>query len=296
MSQSGAEHEQTRIAERGTDPDYVQHLEDFDRLSHEQIHHRVQAMNPGEIHTAAQLWVSIADSMFGALSALHVTVQSALSDGMSGHIADAAAVAARQFVQDATDIAEIANSTGHRLTAAAYGAEAVRKTVPPPMTHGSPNAREEQRQIALAALDANYTPIYPPAGAGVPAFFTVMTPGDGGAQRESLSGADGPEPRTDIPTTAPRTAAPDTNAPGIPADLRTPRTTALDTTPAATDSPTAQNNPGRGTTTEAFDPTNRFADTRTTDRQYPAPSDIQTKPTGTTPPGGLSSPSGRPTT
>ncbi|MEC3915874.1 hypothetical protein [Nocardia sp. CDC160] len=124
------------------------------------------------------------------MTVLHAAVQGALADGMAGHIADAAEVAARRFVADATDTAEIIHSTGRRMTAAAYGAEAVRKTVPPPMIHGSPNAREEQRLIAVAALDANYTPIYPPAGAGIPAFFTVMTPGDGVADGEGLGRSD----------------------------------------------------------------------------------------------------------
>ncbi|BEK86768.1 hypothetical protein [Nocardia seriolae] len=207
MSQSGAEHEQTDIAGRGTDPDYIRRLEDFDRFSHEQIHRRVQAMNPGDMHRVAETWISIADSMFGALTVLHASVQSTLADGMAGNIADAAAASARRFVRDATDIAEIAQSTGHRRTAAAYGAEAVRKTVPPPLIHGSPNVREKQRQIALAALDANYTPIYPPAGSGIPAFFTVMAPGDEAAGEDWRGARDsGPTPGAPEPGPGPGTS------------------------------------------------------------------------------------------
>ncbi|MEC3952993.1 hypothetical protein VMT65_08130 [Nocardia sp. CDC153] len=174
---------------RGVDPDYIRDLERFEGFSHERIYRHAQAMDPGEMHRAAATWVSIADGMFGALTVLHAAVQGALSEGMAGHIADAAEGAARRFVGDATDIAEIIHSTGRRMTAAAYGAEAVRRTVPPPMDRGSVNVREEQRQIALAALDANYVPIYPAAGAGIPAFFDVMTPGGGVADGEDLVGS-----------------------------------------------------------------------------------------------------------
>ncbi|WP_157514000.1 hypothetical protein [Nocardia concava] len=299
MSQSGAEHEQTRIAERGTDPDYIQHLEDFDRLSHEQIHHRVQAINPGEIHTAAQVWVSIADSMFGALSTLHATVQSALSDGMSGHIADAAAVAARRFVQDATDIAEIAHSTGHRLIATAYGAEAVRKTVPPPMTHGSASAREEQRQIALAALDANYIPIYPPAGAGVPAFFTVMTPG-GDASAENLGGASDSGAGPDTPDTAGLRTTPARGtwgSPGSTSGTDEPEASP-DTRAASTNSPGTQSIPRTGTGADGHDPADQTPANPNSVSQRdraPDPTAIETTPATATP-GSPFSPIGHPNT
>ncbi|MFE4460887.1 hypothetical protein ACFROC_26325, partial [Nocardia tengchongensis] len=82
LSQAGAEHDQTRLSGRDTDPDYIRDLEHFPSLTHRQIHDRVQAMRPGDLHTAADTWISIADSIFGAVTTLHATVQTALTDGM----------------------------------------------------------------------------------------------------------------------------------------------------------------------------------------------------------------------
>ncbi|MFF2556882.1 hypothetical protein ACFVUS_38165 [Nocardia sp. NPDC058058] len=192
QAQRGAQREQGRISQGGVDPDYIQRLEHFPGVSHAEIYAHAQAMDPGSMQAQAAIWVDIADNLTGAITGLHSTVQSALADGIRGHIGDAAANGAREFVQWATDIAEIAHSTGHRMLAAAYGAEAVRRTVPPPSAadtdpltpylsavigttpgaHARADARDELYQIALAAMEANYIPTYPPAGSGVPAFTT----------------------------------------------------------------------------------------------------------------------------
>ncbi|MGW4244487.1 hypothetical protein [Nocardia sp. NPDC004722] len=240
MSQAGAEHEQSRIAGRGLDPDYIHDLEHFPALSHERIHDSVQAMNPGDMHRAAEHWISLADSVFGALTTLHATVQAALSDGMSGAMADAADLSARRFITDATDLADITTATGHRILAAAYGAEALRKTVPPPEPHASPNIREELHQIALAALDANYTPIYPPAGSHVPAFFTVRTPaaGDVEPQADNSSGPAASNPRMQESATMFPAANRPSDSRNMPSTAQTERTTSPESA-AAQDIPSA---------------------------------------------------------
>ncbi|MGW5108862.1 hypothetical protein [Nocardia sp. NPDC004123] len=278
LSQSGAEHEQSRIAIRGLDPDYIRHLEHFPGFTHEQIHSRVQAMNPGDMHTAAQIWVSIADSMFGALSTLHATVQTTLADAMSGHLADAAETAARQFVRDATDVAEIAHSTGHRVIAAAYGAEAVRKTVPPPVPDAPADAKDEQYHLALAALDANYVPIYPPAGTAVPAFFALRSPGD--IASENLGGTPDSAPDTGRPTTPISNTR---SGPGGSHDLEpgSPGTAAT-----AADPGDSQHLPGSGTDADAQDPAYRSPDRRMPGDQpstAPHQTDPETEPVAATP-------------
>ncbi|WP_330179148.1 hypothetical protein OHB26_21930 [Nocardia sp. NBC_01503] len=213
-AQQGAEREQRRISQGGVDPDYIERLEHFPGMSHAEIYAHAQTMDPGAMRAQAAVWVDIADSLSGAITGLHSTVQSALAAGMRGHIADAGAQAARDFVQWATDITEIAHSTGHRILAASYGAEAVRRTVPPPAAgvtgpssatvaaivgdppgdaHSREAAREELRQVAIAAMEANYIPTYPPAGSGVPAFgsFAVAdgaAPGDDAPEGISSSG------------------------------------------------------------------------------------------------------------
>lgn len=216
QAQQGAEREQQRISQGGVDPDYIERLEHFPGMSHEEIYAHAQAMNPGAIRAQAAVWVDIADNLSGAVAGLHTTVQSALAEGMRGHIADAAVRAARDFVQWATDITEITHSTGHRMLAASYGAEAVRRTVPPPSAddsnpsateiativgdppgdaHSRETAREELHQVAIAAMEANYIPTYPPAGSGVPAFGSFAAadgagPGDDAPEGISATGMD----------------------------------------------------------------------------------------------------------
>ncbi|WP_067572815.1 PPE domain-containing protein [Nocardia acidivorans] len=207
-AQRGAEREQQRVSGGGVDPDYIERLEHFPGMSHGEIYAHVQAMDPAAMRAQAEVWIDIADNLSGAITGLHTTVQSALATGLRGHVGDAAVQAARDFVQWATDITEIAHSTGHRILAASYGAEAVRRTVPPPAAddssasaatiatmvgdppgdaHTREAAREELRQVAIAAMEANYIPTYPPAGSGVPAFGSY-TGADGAA-----SGGDAPE-------------------------------------------------------------------------------------------------------
>lgn len=219
-SQGGAEREQLRVSHGSVDADYVQRLEHFEGWSHEEIYAAVREMNPGEMHAAAEAWVSIGNNLSGAAPRLHIELQNILTDGSAGHIAAAADRAAREFVQQVLDVAEIAHSTGHRMTAAAFGAEAVRKSVPPPPGSGAadPNLsdtsttflglllgtttpgdaqqaeayREELYRLALAALEANYVPIYPPAGAGVPAFADIEIPSAGMGFGDSGAGSGTP--------------------------------------------------------------------------------------------------------
>ncbi|WP_433666988.1 hypothetical protein ACQP06_25640 [Nocardia sp. CA-136227] len=292
LSQSGAEHDQARLTDRTTDPDYIDQVEDFTRLTHQQIHDAAQAMNPADMHTAADTWVTIADSIFGAVTTLHAAVHTALADSMTGHLADAAAATARRFVQDATDTAEIAHSTGHRMIAAAFGAEALRKTVPPPVTHGSQSDRDEQYQLALAALDANYTPIYPPAGSGIPAFFTITTPGAADASGNSR-GATDPSPASDARAITTPGFTPNMDAWRNPADLDTHRPHAGEETASATNSPFAQHIPQDQAATDEPDALHRSATDPGADRWRPdtdpdhrsttPPTTTETHPTATLP-------------
>ncbi|MGW2662761.1 PPE domain-containing protein [Nocardia tengchongensis] len=292
LSQAGAEHDQTRLSGRDTDPDYIRDLEHFPSLTHRQIHDRVQAMRPADLHTAADTWISIADSIFGAVTTLHATVQTALTDSMSGHLADAAATAARRFVQDATDTAEITHSTGHRIIATAYAAEALRKTVPPPKTDGPTADRDEQYHLALAALDANYTPIYPPAGAGVPAFFTVMTPA-GAAGAFSGGATDPAAALTEGSAFTPQSAAPGGQVPG---GFLGTRQQVSDPTASSTNAPVPQSIPGLRDALDTNSPTSRSTAPDKTDQgpesspnhqssNTARPLDVGTTPATTTGPG-----------
>ncbi|UGT45075.1 hypothetical protein LTV02_17530 [Nocardia yamanashiensis] len=248
-SQGGAEREQLRVSHGTVDADYVQRLEHFEGWSHEEIYAAVREMNPGEMHAAAEAWVSIGNNLSGAAPGLHIQLQNILTDGSAGHIAAAADRAAREFVQQVLDVAEIAHSTGHRMTAAAFGAEAVRKSVPPPPGTGATDAdlsetsttflglllgttapgdaqqaetyREEQYRLALAALETNYVPTYPPAGAGVPAFADIEMPGAGAGSGQSGAGFGTPAGVFTGPDAAVRSDTPNAHE-GSAASFRTP--------------------------------------------------------------------------
>lgn len=213
-AQAGAEREQGRVRHGGVDPDYIRRLEHFPGFSHAEIYAAVQAMDPGAMRGLADEWTGIADGLSGAVFAVGATTEAALAEGLAGRVADAAMAAVREFVLEAMDVVGVAHSAGHRITAAAAGAEAVRRSVPPPPedtvgataphvamligaapedAHELQARREELYREALAALEANYLTTYPPAGSGVPAFGPVYAPGagGGGAGAGSAAGAGG---------------------------------------------------------------------------------------------------------
>ncbi|MFE6864608.1 hypothetical protein [Nocardia sp. NPDC057668] len=231
-AQAGAEREQGRVRGGGVDPDYIQRLEWFPGLSHAEIYAGVRDMDPGAMRELADGWVEVADGLSGAVFAVGATTEAAIGEGMAGRIADAAMLAVREFVLDAMDVVGVAHSTGHRITAAAYGAEAVRRSVPPPLEQDwaataphvatmigaeaggahDPEARGKELYLqALAALDANYVPTYPAAGSGVPAFSAVYAPGIGDAGTEGagnrLLGGGGPSGQVVAAQLPPATAA-----------------------------------------------------------------------------------------
>ncbi|NUS95269.1 MAG: hypothetical protein HOQ36_23125 [Nocardia sp.] len=221
-------------------------MEQFEGLSHEEICAKVEEMAPGLMHAVADVYDAAAIALSGGLFGAHLAIQRELSDGMGGHFADAADQAARKFYDQATDVQEVIRSVGFRIKAAAYGAEVVKKSVPPvPVQIGSTNPaisstvvdpaqvaqtvvgatdpaaaaaldrfKEEQRLVAVEAMNLSYKPTYQPAGDGVPTFVPVQAPGDGTDSAvpggTSTAGPDG----SDTTSSNPSGGTPGTETPG----------------------------------------------------------------------------------
>ncbi|MGV9678045.1 hypothetical protein ACWDSJ_22445 [Nocardia sp. NPDC003482] len=203
QSQHGAEALQSRLTNSGTDPAYIQGFEDWKSMSHEELYRTVQeTMKPGVMHARAKTWLDISAAVSGALFGLNISIQKALPEGFQGEFSVAASEAARKFIKQGTDVQEVIQTVGHRIEAAAYGAEAVKNSVPPPggfqtgvakkvdsvwpslgaedpqHAVGSVRDDDSSRWAAIAAMQRNYEPTYGPAGRNVPTFVPVDSPGE----------------------------------------------------------------------------------------------------------------------
>ncbi|MBB5914768.1 hypothetical protein BJY24_003635 [Nocardia transvalensis] len=203
-TKQGSKYMQDQLGFNSTDDDYIRGLEEWAGVSHHDIHSHAQDMKPGAMHDSAKAWNTISASLGGAVFGLNLSIQKALSDGVHGQFGDAALNSAKKFVQQATDVQEVIQAVGLRIETAAFGAEAVMRTVPPPkagdgaastqvptvldvLGAGNPAAavaagrsEDELWRDAIAAMQANYDTTYGPAGKGVPTFVPVAAPGGDG--------------------------------------------------------------------------------------------------------------------
>lgn len=209
QSQTGATKIGGRVAHDSQDPSYIQRMEHFEGIPHQEMYEKAQDMKPGMMHQVGDIYVEIANKLSGGLLGAHLALNRAHSDGIEGEFAAAAADSAKRFYEQATDVQEVLHAVGRRLKAAAYGAEVVKASVPPASTSsgtGPPapgssagpqelagmlagaaapgdlaaqeSAKEEQRQVAIGVMNSVYKPTYQPAGDGVPTYIPVQGPGD----------------------------------------------------------------------------------------------------------------------
>ncbi|GEM29870.1 hypothetical protein NN3_08770 [Nocardia neocaledoniensis NBRC 108232] len=132
QQQSGAEQQQESLSHGGTDPKYIADFEVFEGLSHEEIYSAVQQMQPGVMQQFGDQWVTMFTEISGAVTGLMIQTARAASS-LHGAFASAGEAAGRQFVTEATDVYTVLSAVGHRVKAAAYGAEAVKVAVPEPV-------------------------------------------------------------------------------------------------------------------------------------------------------------------
>lgn len=268
----------------GTDPDFVNTLEHFQGMTHQEMYQAVHGpggMDVAGLRTLQRVWFESCSEISNLTTFNQMAVTRIFGNGLwDGAGGDAARVASEKFTQVANQVARVFDSVANRLDSLAWTAEAVRTAVqPPPLqatTSPDPDnveesllpglvnpafedqsrlAQEEARQAVISTLETVYKPAFPPAGTGVPTFAEVPQIGGSGNPTEVPGGTppSGPGPGTDVP-------APDQNRPEGP----TP-TPEQPTTPAALDDDGSQSNPStapgdRSSTT----PTNGSDDTSTT--------------------------------
>ncbi|MEV6359136.1 hypothetical protein [Nocardia asteroides] len=201
QQQAGAEKQQERLSHGGTDPVYIPEgsFENFLKEPHEKTYNAVQEMQPGVMQQFGDMWVAMFTEMSGAVTGLMVQNARA-SSSLDGAFASAAESAGRKFVTEVTDVYTVLSAVGHRVKAAAYGAEAVKSAIPAPLpaagggTSTTPavdladlavpgeaadRKRQEdelKEQVALV-MGTNYIPTYGPAGTNVPTFVAPTQPG-----------------------------------------------------------------------------------------------------------------------
>lgn len=202
QQQSGAEKQQESLSHGGVDPKYISEFEPFDGFSHEDIYNAVQQMQPGVMQQFGDQWVAMFTEISGAVTGLMIQTARA-SSSLHGEFASAGEAAGRKFVTEATDVYTVLSAVGHRVKAAAYGAEAVKVAVPAPINAtvvtdpgtsvpatlaelavpGSAatteREKEDRRLQAIAAMKTTYMPTYGPAGENVPTFVAPTQPGTG---------------------------------------------------------------------------------------------------------------------
>lgn len=208
QQQAGAEKQQQGLAHGGTDPAYITNMEAFENVSHEEMYNAAQQMQPGVMQQFGDKWVEMSAAISGAVTGLMIQTSRA-SSSLEGAMAMAGEAAGKRFVTEASDFSTVLSAVGHRVKAAAYGSEAVKGSVPPPVTStagvtsgdqsippvlavlvdgaapataaDTARQKEELRQQAIAVMNTTYKPTYQPAGDNVPTFVAPTQPGGGGA-------------------------------------------------------------------------------------------------------------------
>ncbi|MEU7768556.1 hypothetical protein AB0B25_26095 [Nocardia sp. NPDC049190] len=177
-----------RATHRRTDPAYVPNVEIFDGLTHEEIHAKVQSLEPAVLAMGRQGWADSAAELADAVSQAHIEIRAAIADGWRGSAAESAAAVVGVFEQSGQDLADVLAVVAQRLGQASDAAEAVRAAVAEPSavapdlaaTLLDPNqatsnidgqkASEHARQDVVRAMNDIYAGVFIQTGNDVPAF------------------------------------------------------------------------------------------------------------------------------
>ncbi|GGK40660.1 hypothetical protein [Nocardia camponoti] len=264
----------------GTDPDYVASADRFQGYSADQIVaavHGSGGLDPAGILGHAKTWREVYSGLVNLGSFNLIGMNRIFNSGQwQGATADAGQAATERFAKLVQEVGLVCESVFNRIEAVGWAAETVKVAIQqsPAVTTGAidpdnptqsilpglsnpetdeknRNAEKERRDAMIRALDSMYTPVFPPSGAGVPAFLEVAAAGgpggqpagpgangDGGGSGVPNAGqkpASTPEQPTALTGTPADTNAPkntDTKQDSTPSDA--PATTPAETTPAST--------------------------------------------------------------
>ncbi|MFD3701965.1 hypothetical protein ACFWUP_02345 [Nocardia sp. NPDC058658] len=198
----------------GTDPAYIQMMEEFSKISHADLYAKAQQMQPGVMTQSAEALKAIGTALTGNVIGITGKVNATIARGWEGQTAQAITAATRAMTGRLTELQNVTQSVAWRVEAAAFGAEAVKAQIQPPPAPRIPlipgaespavaiaSAKEQSDawQAAIWTMRNSYVPTYEPAGQGVPVFPTSsglgnndIPVGTGGASSSPSNGsADG---------------------------------------------------------------------------------------------------------
>lgn len=177
-----------RATHRRTDPAYAPNVEVFDNLTHEEIHAKVQLLDPAVLAGGQQAWSDAAAHLADAVFQAHTEIRAAIADGWRGSAAKSADAVVRVFEQSGQDLADVFAVVSQRLGQASDAAEALRAAVTEPPA-GAPDlgaalldpsratsnvegqkASEHARQDVVRAMNDIYAGVLVRTGTDVPAF------------------------------------------------------------------------------------------------------------------------------
>lgn len=180
------------------DADYIPDgvMEFFRGMRHQEILDGTASMQPGVMHASAQAWKKIADATMFNNMGLNAKVRKSIAAGWEGTAADAVTAATTRFTSQMSEMHNVTQSVMGRIEAAAYGADVVKKQVPPfppvnpvPTVPGAESPKDavtavtassSEEQAAQWAMVNHYVPTYQSAGQQVPMFVPPTAPDDGG--------------------------------------------------------------------------------------------------------------------
>ncbi|MGW5316317.1 WXG100 family type VII secretion target [Nocardia thailandica] len=205
------------------DPDYVAAIENFDQLSHADIHAAVDRLDPAVLADGGRVFTGAGSEFGDAVARAHGEIRAAIADGWRGAAAERAAATVTAFEQAGQQITQVLTAVGQRLTQAGDAAEAIRAAVPAPSgdrpdpgaalldparaeaNAAASRAAENARLDAVRVMDEVYAGTLLTTGSGVPAFVGLT-----GVPQAGLPAA----PEIIVATANSDTAAPGGTAPG----------------------------------------------------------------------------------
>ncbi|MFC9436996.1 hypothetical protein [Nocardia sp. NPDC057030] len=178
-----------RLLARRNDPAYAPNVEVFDNLTHQEIHDKVQLLNPAVLSGGRQAWGDAAAGLAEAISQAHIEIRADIADGWRGSAAQQAVEAVYAFEQTGQDLADVLAVVSQRLGQAGDAAEALRAAVSAPSgkapdlgaalldpTAATSNVADQKttehtRQDIVRSMNDIYAGVFIPTGNNVPAFL-----------------------------------------------------------------------------------------------------------------------------
>ncbi|WP_405161135.1 WXG100 family type VII secretion target [Nocardia sp. NBC_01499] len=182
-------HTPGRTRQRRNDPPYAPTVEVFDNMNHQEIHDKVQLLQPAVLTGGQQAWGDAAAGLADAVSQAHIEIRAAIADGWRGSAAQRAADVVQAFEQTGQDLADVLAVVSQRLGQAGDAAEALRTAVSAPSgktpdlgaalldpTQATSNVADQKstehtRQDIVRTMNDVYTGVFIPTGTDVPAFL-----------------------------------------------------------------------------------------------------------------------------